>query len=70
MLSKRDHHNLKKTKENKSENKSKNALHTGQFHLDKRSTKKIKYDKEELQSLFNSFGINNDHILQKTQCFL
>ena len=38
VLSKRDNHNLKK-RENKSENKTKNTLDTGQFHLDKRNAK-------------------------------
>ena len=55
---KEDNRNFeKKARENnKFENKSKNTLHTGQFYLDKRRTKQIKYDKKELLSLLNLDG--------------
>ena len=49
MLSKRDNHNLRKTKEKiKKKKQPKNTSHAGQFHFDKRKTKYIKCDKEEL----------------------
>ena len=57
MLSKRDNHNFKKRR-GRTDLKINLKIHraTGQFHLDKRSTKQIKYDEEELWSLLNLFG--------------
>ena len=44
MLRKKD---LKKTRENKFESISKNKPLAGQYYLDKRSKKQIKYDEQE-----------------------
>ena len=49
MLSNKDNHNLKKDDEEQ-ESKSKNALHTGQFYLNKRTTKRINITKKSCRA--------------------